>query len=253
VSWNPAQYDRFKDERSRPFFDLLDLVRPRKGMRVVDLGCGTGALTRQMHERLGAKETLGVDTSEEMLARAAAETTHGLRFERADLSTFDGGAWDVVFSNAAIHWLPDHPALLRRLSSALAPRGQLAVQVPANFAHPSHVVAREVAGEQPFRAALGGYVHGENVLAPEAYAELLDGLGFREQRARLEIYVHHLGSRDDVVEWVKGTLLTDYQKRMPPELFARFLDRYRERLLPRLDDGRPYFYPFKRILFWGER
>ncbi len=89
------------------------------------------------------------------------------------------------------------------------------------------------------------------VREPEWYGELIDRLGYREQSVRLQVYVHHLASRDDVVEWVKGTLLTDYQKRMPPALFERFLAEYRSRLLPQLRDTRPYFYPFKRILILG--
>jgi trans-aconitate 2-methyltransferase len=80
ADWNPAQYERFRDERSAPFYDLLDLVEPRPGMRVVDLGCGTGALTREMHRRLTARETVGIDTSPAMLARSAAIAGEGLRF-----------------------------------------------------------------------------------------------------------------------------------------------------------------------------
>jgi trans-aconitate 2-methyltransferase len=253
--WNPSQYDRFKDERSRPFFDLLAMVEPRDGMRVVDLGCGTGALTRAMHDELRAAETLGVDSSPAMLEKARAHTTDGLRFELGDIATWrERGARDLVFSNAALHWLGDHPALLARISEALASGGQLAVQVPANFDHPSHTVASEVAREEPFRAALAGEAPGaRGVLAPEAYAEILDGLGFGTQRVRLEVYAHHLPARDDVVEWVKGTLLTDYEKRLPSELWPRFLDRYRARLLPLLKDTKPYLFPFKRILFWGRR
>jgi trans-aconitate 2-methyltransferase len=255
MTWDPSQYERFKDERSRPFHDLLDMVRPKKGMRVVDLGCGTGALTRAMHERLGAKDTLGLDSSEEMLARAAGEETHGLRFERGDIGAFAPaeGAFDLVFSNAALHWLPDHAQLLTRLAGALAARGQLAVQVPANHRHPSHTAAAAVARQEPFASALGGFVHAANVLPPVEYARVLDRLGFREQRVRLEVYVHRLPSRDGVVEWTKGTLLTDYKKRLPPDLFERFVDHYRERLHQELDDERPFFFPFERILFWGER
>src|SRR5262245_5272780 len=59
-AWNPDQYGRFRAERSQPFFDLLELVRARPGMRVVDLGCGTGELTAAMHRRLEARETVGV-------------------------------------------------------------------------------------------------------------------------------------------------------------------------------------------------
>lgn len=252
--WNPEQYGRFRDERAQPFFDLLALVQPRPGMRVVDLGCGTGELTRELHTHLAARETLGVDTSPAMLAKAAAFAGDGLRFEGGDIGDFTAdGKYDLVFSNAALHWIPDHPALLRRLTAALAEGGQLAVQVPANDDHPSHATAVTVAGEAPFWEALGGHARQSPVLAPEVYATLLNQLGYRQQQVRLQVYGHALESREAVVEWVRGSVLTDYEKRMPDELWPRFLERYRELLLPQLADTRPYFYPFKRVLFWGAR
>ena len=70
---------------------------------------------------------------------------------------------------------------------------------------------------------------------------------------RLQVYGHRLAARDEVVEWVKGTLLTDYQRRLPAELYAHFVARYRERLLPALEDTRPYFFTFKRVLLWAQR
>jgi trans-aconitate 2-methyltransferase len=251
--WSPDQYDRFRVERQQPFHDLLALVHPAPAMRVVDLGCGTGELTQVLHRHLRARETVGLDSSPAMLARTAAFAGDGLRFEHGDIGTFAAKrSYDLVFSNAALHWLPDHPALLERLASTLADGGQLAVQVPANHDHASHVVAAEVAGEEPFRGALGGPPpHG--VLAPEEYAVLLQKLGHREQHVRLQVYGHRLPDRAEVIEWVKGTLLTAYQRRLPAELYDQFLTRYRERLLARLEDTRPYFFPFKRILFWARR
>ena len=250
--WNPDQYARDRDERSQPYFDLLGLVRPRPGMRVVDLGCGTGELTQVLHQQLQAAETVGVDRSETMLARSEAYAGNGLRFERGDIAHFSApDAFDLVFSNAALQWVDDHDHLLPRLTKALAPGGQLAVQVPANHDHISHLIAHQIAGEEPFRSALGGYIRTVPVLEPEAYAAMLDRLGFVEQHVRLQVYPHHLAAREDVVEWNKGTLLTDYQQRMPPDLYERFLTRYRERLFSALEDTRPFFYPFKRILFWG--
>jgi trans-aconitate 2-methyltransferase len=252
MTWNPDQYARFRDERAQPFHDLLALVRPRPAMRVVDLGCGTGELTRVVHERLAARETLGVDSSEAMLAKAAAHAGEGVRFERGDIAAFAArGAYDLVFTNAAIHWVADHRELLARLREALAPGGQLAVQVPANFDHPSHRVAAEVAAEEPFAAELRGYRRGRPILEPEEYAALLHRLGFAAQHVRLQVYLHLLDSRADVVEWVKGTLLTDYQARLSPESFDRFLARYRERLDAALPDERPFVYSFKRILMWA--
>jgi trans-aconitate 2-methyltransferase len=254
MTWNPDQYARFREERAQPFYDLLALVQPRPGMRVVDLGCGPGELTRVLHQRLAARETLGLDSSPEMLAKAAAIAGGGLRFELGDIDAFDAdGAWDLVFSNAALHWLPRHPALFAGLTRALAPDGQLAVQMPANFDHPSHTIAAEVAREEPFRAALRGYRRDFPLLPVEDYASLLHRLGFHRQQVRLQVYLHVLTSRDEVVEWVKGTLLTDYQARLSPEAFASFLDRYRERLAESLPDERPFLYPFKRILLWAHR
>jgi trans-aconitate 2-methyltransferase len=250
-TWDPGQYRRFSAERAAPFFDLLALVRPVPGGRVVDLGCGPGELTAELHRRLEASETVGLDSSPAMLERAAAVAGDGLRFELGDIAEFAEDGWDVVFSNAALHWLPDHEPLFRRLVTALRPGGQLAVQMPANHDHPSHVVAAELAGEEPFRSALGGYRRTSPVQPPEWYADLLDRLGLADQHVRLQVYLHHLAARDEVVEWVKGTLLTDYEARMPAALFERFMVAYRERLLPRLDDGRPYRYPFKRLLLWG--
>src|SRR5262249_34136585 len=155
------------DERSRPFFDLLALVEPAPAMRVVDLGCGTGELTREMHRRLGAAETLGIDSSPAMLAKAAAFAGDGLRFERADIAGFDAPAgFDLVFSNAALQWLPDHEALFARLARLVRPGGRLAAQMPANFDHASHQAADEVAREAPFRDALGGRRRRPSVLAP---------------------------------------------------------------------------------------
>ena len=253
-TWNPDQYNRFRAERSAPFFDLLALVRPRTAMRVVDLGCGTGELTREMHRRLAARETHGIDNSEKMLEQAAAYREEGLSFALGNIGQYAPSAkLDLIFSNAALHWLPEHPSLFAALAGHLGDQGQLAVQMPANHDHVSHTLAAEVAAEEPYRGALSGYVRVPSVMAPEAYAELLDSLGFAEQHVRLQVYTHRLERRDDVIEWVKGTLLTDYEKRLPPPLFAEFLERYRQRLLPALADRRPFFYPFKRILLWAAR
>jgi trans-aconitate 2-methyltransferase len=254
--WRPEQYERFRAEREQPGLDLIALVRPVPGGRVVDLGCGAGELTARLHRQARARETLGIDSSPAMLGRAArALAGEGLGFQRETIEAFleREQRWDVVFSNAALHWVADHEALVPRLAAAIAPEGQLAVQMPANEDHPSHAVAAEVAGEARFADALRGFARRPPLLAPERYAALLARLGFRDMNVRLQVYAHWLASRDEVVEWVKGTLLTEYERRLPAELFAAFLARYRERLLPRLADERPFFYPFKRILLWARR
>jgi trans-aconitate 2-methyltransferase len=252
-AWDPDRYARFADERRAPFLDLLALVEPVSAPRVVDLGCGPGELTRLAHERLGARETVGVDSSEAMLARAAAHAGGGLRFAPGDLAEAGDGPWDVILSNAALHWVPDHARVLARLAALLAPGGQLAIQVPANEEHPSHATAREVAREPEHAAALGGHVRESPVLAPEAYARILFSLGLARQRVRVEIYAHPLPGPEAVIDWVRGTLLTDYERRLSPEAWARFLARYRERLLAVLPAERPYLYTYRRVFLWARR
>ena len=253
--WNPTQYDKFRREREQPFFDLLTLIKPASGLRAVDLGCGTGALTALLHARLQARETVGIDRSARMLEAAMRhDRPAGLRFALGTIEAFDGRhEYDVIFSNAAFHWIDDHAALIPRLSAALTPGGQLAFQVPAMHDDPSHTVAEELTTAEPFRKAFGGWHRPQPVLTPDGYARLLDHAGFTEQHVRLVVYPHVLEGPESVVDWMKGTLLTEYERHLPPELFARFVDDYRAHLLARLDRTRPFFFPFTRILCWGRR
>ena len=233
-AWSPDQYEKFKAERSQPFWDLVSLLEPRPNMRIADLGCGTGELTKALHEKLGARETVGIDNSASMLAKAPSAP--GLQFRNASIELFNESGFDLIFSNAALHWIADHESLFRRL----APLGkQIAVQMPANDDHASHVTAAEVARE------LGMTPKPTHVLPPERYSQILYDLGFRRQHVRLQIYGHVLPSSEDVIEWVKGTLLTVYMQE------PRFLPLYRERLLARIGNQRPYFYTYKRVLMYA--
>ena len=258
--WDPRQYERFKAERSRPFGDLVDLIEPTVAPGVVDLGCGTGELTATLADRLGSDDVLGIDFAPAMLADAAAFANDRVRFASGDIATWVAdGRWDVIVSNAALQWVPNHADVLSRWTRSLRPGGQLAVQMPHNAGHPSHLLAAEVANEAPFASAFAASVAGavppdpvaRNVLAPEAYAELLHALGFVAQHVRLQVYGHVLASTADVVEWTKGTTLNRFKALLPDDLYAAFIDRYRQRLLTELGERAPYFYPFRRVLLWG--
>ena len=247
-SWNPDQYERFRDERSKPFFDLLGMVAPILRGRAIDLGCGTGELTKVMHETVGAKATVGLDNSETMLERSNEHAGDGLTFKLGTVLRFrPRKPYDLVFSNAALQWVDDHEDLFPRLAAAVAPGGQIAIQMPANHIHASHVAADAVAREKPFARAIGG-VRPWPVLEPEQYAEILDGLGFTGIDAMLRVYVHHLDSREGVVEWVKGTYLTYYRARLDAGEYERYLARYREVLFESLPDNRPFVYTYRRVL-----
>ena len=245
MTWNPEQYERFKEERAQPFRDLLALIERRPRMQIVDLGCGTGELTRELHEHLGAHETLGIDNSETMLLRSGGLRSQVLRFEQGDIEAYvTDRPYDLVFSNAALHWIPDHEKLFTRLASFLTQHGQIAIQMPANDDHPSHAIAADVSREmdtEPRR---------EHVLPPERYAALLYKLGFKRQHVRLQVYGHELPSARDVVEWNRGALLTDYERKLGNR-FPAFLEKYTERLVRALEPVTPFLYTYKRILIWA--
>lgn len=253
-SWNPELYDKFKKERSQPLYDLMALLQHVEKPRVVDLGCGTGEHTAALHTKLEASSTLGIDSSPQMLASAVKHTSDDVQFVLSDINSWEPTEkYDVVFSNAALQWCNDHPGLFRLMKNALAPSGQLAVQMPMNFDYTTHLLARAMSMENKWKTLLGGDEYDKSMLmlTPEAYATLLFDLGFSEQRVYVNVYGHVLPSREHVVEWVQGTTLTHFQSRLSREDYLIFLDEYRQRLFQLLPDRAPFFFPFKRLFIWG--
>ena len=156
-------------------------------MRIVDLGAAPagspGGCTPSCRR---AKRSASIDRSGCWRAPAKRATLAGLRFEAGSIEAFHAeAAFDLVFSNAAFHWVEDHPALIARLQAALAPGGQLVFQIPASHDAPSHRVAEEVADLEPFSSALNGWRRPQPVLTPADYASLLFRNGFAEQQTRL--------------------------------------------------------------------
>lgn len=253
--WDPTQYARFANERSQPFFDLAALIERPAGPRLVDLGCGSGELTAWLVDSLQVSDAVGIDNSPAMLDVSAPHAGPALRFAEADISAWtSAGDIDVVFANASLQWVPDHIGLLGRWAAALAPGGQLAVQVPANADHPAHLIIDAMRHEAPYESyVIPPDPVADNVLPPEEYAGLLHSLGFARQHVRLQVYGYLMADAAAVVEWVKGTTLTRVRRALPAHEYERFLVDYTARLADALDHRAPYFYPFKRILFWGRR
>jgi trans-aconitate 2-methyltransferase len=251
MPWNPDCYRKFQTERFAPFEDLFRLLNVRDGMKVVDLGCGTGELTRQLADRLPGSDVLGMDKSPEMLSRAQEQARAGLRFELGDIETMSG-EWDLVFSHAVIHWVDNHHSLVPRLLSLVRPGGQLAAQLPSNFSHPTHTLITETAREEPFRTALNGWTRTPPVLSIDAYAELLYAHSATDITVFEKIYPHVLEDADALAEWNRGTALVPYFERLPQELREPFLERYRAKLRQRWTT-RPAFYAFRRTLFVATR
>jgi len=249
-NWNPSQYEMFKAQRARPFYDLMALIQEQIFSEAIDLGCGTGELSLILKDTLKIEHLFAIDSSAEMLEKSKKFQKPGLEFVLQDITTFKPQKkYDLIFSNAALQWLPDHEVLFPKILSWLKPGGQVAIQVPCNFDHPSHTLAGDVA-HQLFPMVFTKNESRLAVLPVEKYAEILYNAGMAEQIARIEVYGNPLSSGLDIVEWTKGTLLTSYESRLSPDDFQKFLITYSAEIIKAVGTG-PYFYPFKRTLLWG--
>ena len=250
--WDPAQYLRFADERLRPAIDLVARIDHPGPKRVVDMGCGTGSGLPLLSARFPAAEIVGVDASEDMLARARAA---GFPVRRADIAEWQPpDPPDVIFSNAALHWVPDHRRLFPRLLACLAPGGVLAVQMPAMHDRPVRMLQAAVAEQGPWSAALSRVAGAPPILGPAEYYDLLVG-----RTTALDIwtteYQHVLRGDDPVVQWAMGTSLRPYLAALDPSDHAAFLAAYsravRPHCPPRADGA--VLLPFRRLFIVARR
>ncbi|ORB56316.1 trans-aconitate methyltransferase [Mycobacteroides saopaulense] len=246
--WSPQEYSRFGDERSRPFYELLARVPAPNPRTVVDLGCASGALTVDLANRWPNASVLGLDSSAELLATAPADLPANLRLEQADIADFHATGVDVLFTNAALQWLPQHRELIARWAQQLNPGGWLAFQVPGNFGAPSHALMRRVAESPRWASRLDGVLRGtESTDTAENYARLAISAGLVPD-AWETTYVHLLSGDDPVLRWVHGTGLRPVISALTPDEFAEFEQEYAALLrhaYPRTGDVTPF--GFRRI------
>jgi trans-aconitate 2-methyltransferase len=247
MPWNPDAYHKFQQERAAPFTDLLALVTVRPGLNVVDLGCGTGELTRKLADHLPDSRVVGIDNSPQMLDRAAQYARPGLTFELASIEDLSGN-YDLIFTHAAIHWVPDHPTLIPRLLSHLTPGGQLAVQIPSNHGHLTHRLITQLASTDPYRTALNGWTRTSAVLPIDDYANILFQNGGTHITVFEKVYPHILENADALADWTSGTALVPYFERLPEDFRDSFMHEYRARLRAAYPTT-PVFYGFRRTLF----
>jgi trans-aconitate 2-methyltransferase len=246
MPWNPDQYHKFQTERTTPFYDLLALVEVRPNLKVIDLGCGTGELTRQLADKLPGSNVIGLDSSPEMLEKATSYSAPNLHFERGDQGALTG-EWDLIFSNAALHWSENHAELIPYLYEHLKPGGQIAVQIPSNHNHISHQIYRETASDEMFKFILNGFQRYAPVLPIEDYARLFFQCGAEDILVFEKVYAHVLEDSDAVVEWISGTALVPYFERLG-KYKEEFLMAIRAKMRAAMPDS-PVFYPFKRTFF----
>lgn len=255
MEWNSAQYLKFRAERTQPAVDLAARIPLKTAARVLDIGCGPGNSTRALARRFPGAQALGVDSSPQMIETARRENP-GLSFEVRDAGTrLDTlpADFDVVFSNACIQWIPDHPALLRAMLSRLRPGGWLAVQVPMNFEEPIHKLVQAAVTGETWRAH---FPHPRTfyTLTPEQYIDRLS-----ESAGAFTVwettYFHMLPSHRAILEWYSGTALRPYLavlNEAEKAVFSRDILSAIERHYPARGDGSVVFR-FPRFFFLAQR
>ncbi|MCU6480873.1 trans-aconitate 2-methyltransferase [Arthrobacter sp. A2-55] len=259
LTWDPAKYVEFGDFRNRPFFDLTGRITADAPRHAVDLGCGPGNLTATLSRRWPGANVEGLDSSAEMIAKARhdAGTRDGgsLTFAEADIRSWrpEPGT-DVVVSNAALQWVPGHQELMSAWLAALAPGAWLAVQVPGNFASPSHVLMRELAESPRWRKQLDGVLrHNDAVWEPGQYHELLLGAGARADVWETT-YNQLLQGDSPVLNWVRGTGLRPVLQALGTTDGAEYEAEYSALL----DEAYPAgefgtIFPFRRIFMVAQK
>jgi trans-aconitate methyltransferase len=242
--FDPERYDAEQGFVSEHGTDLVDLLAPEDGERVLDLGCGTGHLTSDLAER-GA-DVVGVDQSPEMVARAA-ETYPDLRFERADARSLDfEGTFDAVFSNAALHWIPasDQDAALESVANALVPGGRFVAEMGGTGnvaaivdATVAELDRRDYDVDSPWYFPSVG-----------EYATRLEGVGFEVRYARLFDRPTTLDGDDGLRNWLE---------QFGDSLFAPLTDEetgavvsaVEDELRPAMFDGEDWTADYRRLRF----
>ncbi|MCC9624592.1 methyltransferase domain-containing protein [Thalassospira sp. MA62] len=254
--WDPVHYGLFGNERLRPAIDLISrLPKPANGFsprHIVDLGCGPGSVTSLLSDAYASNaddpvEIVGIDSSDEML-ETARKRTENITWRKADIANWHPEQpIDLLFSNAALHWVPDHSNLFPKLLDHMAPGGIIAVQVPNNFLAPSHQLIGEAGIE--WRKEVAKAMHTARIMRPGDYFDVLatacDDIDIWQTQ-----YCHVLTGEDPVYNWTSSTILRPVLDALPDDdARATVIEKYKTRLkqvYPPRDDGRTLF-PFNRL------
>lgn len=258
--WDANLYLKFVDARLRPALDLMGRLDPanaaRPGHAVYDLGCGAGNISRILAERFSGPPIIGVDSSEEMLAKARSQTTDPrVTFAKGDLTQFKPSLPPaILYSNAAYQWVENHidyfPGLLKLLPSG----GQLAIQMPRNHEAPSHALMKEAAAMGAWRDKLAGVGGIRSVWEPARYYDVLKPL-CSDLEVWESIYQQALTGKDPVAQYTAGSGLRPYMEALSKEEGAAFYDTYARLLAeayPMRADGITLF-PFRRLFIVARR
>lgn len=247
--WDPNLYLKFSDQRARPASDLIAQIKLDDLRRIIDLGCGTGNSTEQLHARWPSTELTGLDSSENMILQARQNHPDWKWIQSTIENWNPAGTYNLVFSNAALHWVPNHGEIFARLLNAVTPGGVLAVQMPNNFQAPAHLAMKKAATDPRWASALRRAA--ENIFIQPA-AFYYNAL--RKEANILNIweteYLQIMDGPRAVLDWMRSTAMRPYLSRLANDAqrseFEQLCLAEYEELFPADDQGKSLF-PYKRM------
>lgn len=248
MPWNAEHYLQFEDERTRPAADLIARIDLSQPASIVDLGCGPGNSTQLLRQRWPHAHVLGLDSSAEMAASARSTYPDGDWFE-ADIETWSpDGTFDLVFSNAALQWLPNHAKLVRRLFGFVSTGGALAFQIPSDVYSPVRTFIHEIADDFGWRDRMVVPLGALTMESPAAYYDAL-AASARVLDVWETEYNHVMEGPRAIVEWISSTGLRPFLAVLNPDEQAEFVSRLQVKVESGYEiraDGRVLF-PFRRL------
>jgi trans-aconitate methyltransferase len=249
MEWNPTTYDHRAGFVSRMAGDLVALLAPQPGERILDLGCGTGELAAQI-AAAGAHVTC-LDASPDMVAAARARVP-GAEFRVADAQALaDVAAFDAIFSNATLHWMRDPAAAARGMARALRPGGRLVAEFGGRGCVATVCDAAAIAlcalGE-PVERWLGWYFPSLGT-----YTSLLEQVGLTPRAAWLFARPTPVAGADGLAAWL-GIFLAPLAAHLGAARWAAFVRRVEAACAPKLcrADGWELDYVRLRLVAWRD-
>lgn len=247
MPWNPDVYNQFKEKRSAPFHDLISHIHAAPGLRMIDLGCGTGELTKVLADKFPESQVLGIDSSAEMLAKAPQQDNISFAQRSVDEQIALPDKWDVIVANASLQWVEDHAVLFPRIISKLLPGGQLAVQMPSQPENVLNQLLYKLVHESPFYDVLKDDIRHSPVLSLDDYTTLLFGNAAREVLVYQKVYPIVAQSIETLYEFISGSALVPYMEKLQEPLQSDFVRVFKERIAQYYPTS-PMVYAFKRII-----
>ncbi len=246
--WNPTQYLRFGNERLRPAIELIDRINVESPKTIYDLGCGTGSITAILQEKWPDANVTGVDSSPNMLDKASQDHPK-ITWQQSDLNTWKPDTKpDLIYSNAAFQWTPNHEVLLPRLLETIVQDGIFAIQLPKNWREPSHASICKIAREPQWNERLEPYIMENPVSEPLDYYDLLSPYS-KSIDMWETTYMQVLTGDYPVLEWTKGTVLPPLFSQLSNQEQRLFIDKYKSELASnyvKRNNGNTIF-PFTRM------